>query len=530
MTVSTALSLLVWLFPFLAAITIGALTFTGLTTTEREERITSRIMLASAAASLLCTVALAWLRWRGALADAPARLIWFTSGDTLVTVTFLTDPLSLGLAALFAGACWATGTFAVNYMHREAGFHRFFLVLSLFTAAVLLLVTGGNALLTFAGWEVTGFCSYLLVAYFYDRRTAAANATRVFVTNRVGDVAFLLGTLLAFLWVGSTDWSAINTTGAGLGLTRASALAACFAVAAMVKSAQVPFSPWLTRAMEGPTPSSALFYGAVMVHGGVYLLLRLTPLLAQAPAVAAALVAVGLLTAAYGFVCGLAQTDMKSALAFSTIGQLGLMFAWCGLGWTTLASVHLAAHAVWRGYQFLTAPSILAQLHGERTRPVPAWLARQAWLYAGALNRGWLEELATRLVAAPVGRLATDLARVDMAVIDRATGLPAPAVGALSSLAGWEERRIGPTRILDAGADEFASGQGIVGSVTAWAARVSDWFEDQLVVKTVSGGAARGAHRLGNSLQWLEDQLERPSVVVGAVVVTLLALLSWTPD
>lgn len=525
----TLLLVLAWALPLAAAAAIAMVVFAGLAVSERDERITSRITLAATAGSVLCTAALLAMHWRGTLSGDAARLLWFASGDVAVALTFQTDTLSLALALLFACACWATARFAVNYMHRERGFHRFFLVLSLFTSAILLLVTGGNALLTFAGWEVSGLCSYLLVAFFYDRHAAATNATRVFVTNRIGDAAFLLGTLLAFLWLGSVEWAAIAGAGAALDVVRASAIAACFAAAALCKAAQLPFSPWLTRSMEGPTPSSALFYGAVMVHGGIYLLLRIAPLLEQTPVVAAILVAVGAATALYGFVCGLVQIDMKSALAFSSIGQLGLMVAEAGLGWSALAAWHLGAHALWRGYQFLTAPSILAQLHGERMRPVPAWLAEQRWLYNAALNRGWVEELSTWVLVTPTERVASDLARFDSVIIDRATGLPAPAVSALSSLAGWEERRIGPTRILDATPAQFSAARGVVGGFTAWAADMSDWFEDRLIVKTISDGATRGAHRLGGSMQWLELQLERPFVIAAAVVVSLFALLSGVP-
>jgi hypothetical protein len=212
------------------------------------------------------------------------------------------------------------------------------------------------------------------------------------------------------------------------------------------------------------------------------------------------------------------------------MGQLGLMTAECGLGWTTVAALHLVAHGSWRGYQFLTAPSILAQMHGGRTRPVPEWLASASRLYTAALQRGWLEDLGRQTLVAPTERFAADLARFDAAVVDRAAGLPAPAVRALSSLAGWEERRIGPTRILDASADEFASGRGLVGGFAATAARLSDWFEDRLVVKTLSVGVARGAHALGGVLTRLEDQLERPAVVVASVCVSLLALLGWMSE
>jgi NADH:ubiquinone oxidoreductase subunit 5 (subunit L)/multisubunit Na+/H+ antiporter MnhA subunit len=528
--VTTTLFTLLWVLPLVAAGVIAVLAFGGWSSGERDERLTSRVALGACVGSVLCTIALAAQRTGGQIPAEAVRFVWFNSGDLAVPVSFMTDWLSVGLAAFFAAACLAIGRFAVHYMHREPGFHRFFMVLSLFTSGVLLLVTAGNALLTFAGWEITGLCSYLLIAFFAERRNAAVNATRVFVTNRIGDACFILGTLLAFVWLGSTEWEAITGASARLEMPWTSGLAACFAVAAMAKSAQVPFSPWLTRAMEGPTPSSALFYGAVLVHAGIYLLLRLQPLLAGAPVVATALVVVGAATALYGFLCGLAQTDMKSALAFSAMGQLGLMVAECGMGWTTLAALHLVGHASWRGYQFLTAPSILAQMHGRRTRPVPAWLTSVGWLYTAALQRGWLEDLGRRTLVAPTERFAADLARFDVAVVDRVAGLPVPAVRALSSLAGWEERRIGPTRILDASGDEFASGRGLVGSLTATAARLSDWFEDRLIVKTLSLGVARGAHALGGMLTRLEDQLERPAVVLASIFISLLALLGWMSE
>ncbi len=265
---------------------------------------------------------------------------------------------------MLTGCLSVVARFAVNYMHREAGFHRLFMVLSLFAAAMALLVTGGNAVLTFVGWEVVGLCSYLLIAFFPDRPVAADNATRAFVTNRIGDAGFLLGVALAFYALGSADWAMINAGAAGLSPVQTGMLAGGFLLAAMAKSAQVPFAPWLARAMEGPTPSSALFYGAVMVHAGVYLVLRLQPLFEQSPLLMAVLAAVGLATALYGFVGGLAQTDIKSALIFATTGQVGLMFLACGLGFWRWALVHLCCHAVLRGYQFLSAPSILQQLQG----------------------------------------------------------------------------------------------------------------------------------------------------------------------
>ncbi|WP_303621000.1 proton-conducting transporter membrane subunit, partial [Methylogaea oryzae] len=162
---------------------------------------------------------------------------WLSSGDYRIGLDFRSDKLSLGLAALFSLLCLLVIKFSVNYMHREAGYHRFFFVLSLFTAAMQLLVTAGNGALTFAGWEIAGFCSYLLIGYAYDRDNAAGNAVRVFVANRIGDAGFVAGLALSFLWLGGIEWDAINNGAAGLGDGQRFALAVCFLTAAMAKSA-----------------------------------------------------------------------------------------------------------------------------------------------------------------------------------------------------------------------------------------------------------------------------------------------------
>ena len=183
-------------------------------------------------------------------------------------MNFITTGFSVTLAALFAILLFIIIRFSVNYLHREAGFHRFFFLLSLFASAMLLLVLSGNAIGTFIGWEIAGLCSYLLIAYAYDRPVAAFNATRVFVTNRIGDAGFILGMGLSYTWAKGLDWSQLNALSTQLTSGQASAIAFCFAVAAFAKSAQIPFAPWLARAAEGPTPSSAGFYGAIMVHAG----------------------------------------------------------------------------------------------------------------------------------------------------------------------------------------------------------------------------------------------------------------------
>ncbi|MCB1776569.1 MAG: NADH-quinone oxidoreductase subunit M, partial [Candidatus Competibacteraceae bacterium] len=510
--------------PLAAAVWIGLTILFDQAHGEAHEPRTRRIALAANAGSLAVTLALIVSRFAGWSPDPITLGNWLASGHYQIHLNFIADALTLALLAITTLGCLLVTRFAVNYMHREAGFHRFFMLLSLFTAAMTLLVMAGNAALTFIGWEIAGFCSYLLIAFFQDRPVAARNATRVFVANRVGDAGFLLGIALSFHWLGGVNWSTVTAGATGLDSGQIALLAGCFLLAAIAKSAQVPLAPWLARAMEGPTPSSALFYGMVMVYAGVYLLLRLQPLFEQSPLAMAIMTLVGLATALYGFLVGLTQTDIKSALIFSTTGQVGLMFLACGLGFWQLALVYLCGHAIFRGYQFLTAPSILRQLHGERARPVADALAQRPGIYAAALQRFWLDEAADALIVRPAQRLAGLLRHFDARVIERATGLPAPAVHALSSVAQWEERQLGTGRTLERAPSVLDQEPGLVGRATEWAAAAFHWIEERLMLKTAGQELAVVSQRLGQGLNRLERLMGRSKAgiaVAAALAVTL---------
>lgn len=515
---------LLLLMPLAAAGWLGAAILLGQAQGERHEWRSSRVVFSACVGSFLITLMLAVGRLLEVFPEQVRLGRWLSSGDYHIDLLFFIDGLSLSVAVVSSLLSLLVVRFAVNYMHREAGFHRLFLVLSLFTAAMLLLVLSGNAVLTFLGWEVAGLCSYLLITFFQDRTTAAANATRVFVTNRIGDAGFLLGIGLAFYSLGGADWQLINAR--GLSGTQLPILAGCFLIAAMAKSAQVPFTPWLGRAMEGPTPSSALFYGAVMVHAGVYLLLRLQPLFEKSALMMAILVIVGLATVAYGFIGGLVQTDIKTALIFSTSTQVGLMVAACGLGFWRWVLLHLCCHALFRGYQFLSAPSILQQLREQRTRPVPTWLARQRRVYAAALQRFWLDDAADWSLVRPIQHLAQQLNHFDKRVVDRATGLPAPTVQALSSLAQWEERQLGAGRFLERPATAQDQGQGIVGRITEAIATVFHRFEEQMVFKAVGQGVVATSHRLGQELSRVERVVRRSWLWIGALVLMTATIIA----
>lgn len=508
------------LIPLLAASYIGVLHLFSVLDGEKSERITAR--MANYAIGLSCLLALALLGTDLFSQNNDVLIVgeWLNVNDLSIQLRFFTHGFSLKLAALFSILLFIVTRFAVNYMHREAGFHRFFFVLSLFSAAMLMLVLSANTVGTFIGWEIAGLCSYLLIGYMYDRQTATQNATRVFITNRIGDAGFVAGIGLGYLWLGNTNWLEMGELANPLSNQQAELCAFCFALAAFVKSAQLPFTPWLARAMEGPTPSSAIFYGSVMIHAGVYLLFLIQPLLAHAPLVSMLIAIVGLFTAIYATVVGLTQTDIKSSLIFATSGQLGLLFLECGLGFWELAIWHLCAHATVRAYQLLTAPSLLVNVANNPIKPVNAYLAKNTRFYTYALQRFWLEPLMDLIIVKPIQNLASDLNYFDRHILDNLMGSPAPAIRAISSLAQAKEQQIGAH--LNNNENSFAQGSGFAGKITQWTADILDWFESRFILRGVSKDAIDYGKRLGRICQSCELMLLKPRYLALFVFITLL--------
>jgi len=505
--------------PLLAALWIALGWATGRNRGEAGERVTARAALVGTGSALavLLILDLAAL-WEGPAGQVVAGE-WLAAGGYRVHLSFTLDPLALSAATLTALLCLLTLHFAIGYMHREAGFQRFFGLLSLFTAAMLLLVTSGNAVLTFAGWELAGLCSYLLIGYAYDRPMATGNAVRALVANRIGEAGFLLSIALAFQWTGGVEWPGVLSAATGFETLAAGVLGGGLLLAATAKSAQVPFAPWLGRALEGPTPSSALFYGAVMVHAGVYLVIRIEPIIVEVPALGVFLAVTGALTALYGFLGGLLQADVKSGLAFSVTAQVGLMFLACGLGWFELAGWHMGAHAAWRAYQFLSAPGYL-HLVSRPARPVPAWLARRRGLYTATLRRFWLDPIADWLLVEPVRALASETQAFDARVVSRVIGLPSE-VGAPASLAEWEAQ--GEGRAVGA---DLGEARGAAGRLMAWLARTLGWLEDRLVMQRGGAGAGAVLRRVGEYLLHIDDLFSQPRYLFLIIVVSLVVVLS----
>ncbi len=325
-------------------------------------------------------------------------LPWLHSGMYTASISFTLDALSLSMATLVGVITLLVTRFSVNYLHREAGFQRFFMVLAIFTAAMQLIALSGSALLAFVGWELAGASSYLLIGYNWQSRTATTNATRAFVTNRIGDAGFLLGMFMAFSLFRSTEWDVMLVPQADKSSLLVGVAALGFMAAALVKSAQFPFSAWITRALEGPTPSSTVFYGSLMVHAGVYLLLRIHPLLEQAPCLQYLLLVVGILTVLYGWLGGLAQTDIKTSLMFSTLAQTGLMLVEISL---RLVHAGVGAFAVARGVAGVPVPAfaLVCLAYAMASRPRCPGLAGQATLVAQCSLAAFLAGSAGRLVA-----------------------------------------------------------------------------------------------------------------------------------
>ncbi|MDP2786718.1 MAG: proton-conducting transporter membrane subunit [Pseudomonadota bacterium] len=502
---------LVPLLPFLAALLIALLHLAGPARGEAGERLTARITLLASSLSFLTLLGLDAAALQAGLPGQVHVADWFASGALKLPLSFTLDALSLGFATLVAFIALVTLKFSVNYMHREAGFHRFFIGMNLFAAGMALIVLAGNAALAFVGWELAGLSSWMLIGYAYERDTATANAQRAFLTNRVGDAGFLLGIALAFLWLGSLDWADMSVGAERLPTLYVGLMALGFVTAALAKSAQVPFSPWIARALEGPTPSSAIFYGAVMVHAGVYLLIRLQPILVHAPGVMALIALLGLLTALYGWIVGYVQTDVKSGLLFATLTQVGLMFLACGLGLFEVAAWHMALHATWRAWQFLAAPSYMHLLH-QAAPAAPAWLTRFPRLYTAALQRFWLETLADRLLTRPTQALARDMRAINDNVVSRLVGMP-------------EAQRAAALLDVRENNEAVVKGRGLAGGLLMWVAEHLGQFEQRLVLQGGGGSLGAGLRRLGDWLQWVESLLEQPRYLLLMVMATLVVIL-----
>ncbi|MHB8733381.1 MAG: NADH-quinone oxidoreductase subunit L [bacterium] len=318
---------------------------------------------------------------------------WITAGPVVIPFRLLADPLSAAMARVVAGVGTLIHIYSIGYMAGDPGFARYFAYMNLFMAAMLLLVLAGNLAVMFIGWEGVGLCSYLLIAFWFDRPAAARAGVKAFVVTRVGDVGFLLGIFAVFGAFGTLDFTAITRDAASrlvLGGSGATAIALLLFLGAVGKSAQLPLYVWLPDAMEGPTPVSALIHAATMVTAGVYMIVRLHALYLRAPFALDVVAVTGAVTAIFAASAALVEPDLKRVLAYSTISQLGYMFLAVGVAAWGAGMFHLMTHAFFKALLFLAAGAVMHALGGETDMRKMGGLGRRLPRTAAAFGAGAL--------------------------------------------------------------------------------------------------------------------------------------------
>jgi NADH-quinone oxidoreductase subunit L len=291
---------------------------------------------------------------------------WIEAGNFRADFALQVDQLTMVMLFVVTGVGWLIHIYSTGYMAHEGGYYRFFSFLNLFMFFMLLLVMAANYALLFVGWEGVGLCSYLLIGFFFLKKSASDAGKKAFVVNRIGDFGFMLGLFLMFQTFGSLDFSAVLGSAATAPAGVLTAVGLLMLLGATGKSAQIPLYTWLPDAMEGPTPVSALIHAATMVTAGVYVVARSSVIFVNAPAAMMAVALVGGFTAFYAATIGLAQSDIKRVLAYSTVSQLGYMFLACGVGAFAAGIFHLMTHAFFKALLFLGSGSVIHALGGEQ--------------------------------------------------------------------------------------------------------------------------------------------------------------------
>jgi len=381
----------VWLIPLLPLVGFLVLLFGGQRLKEPWPGIIGTLTVAG---SFLVTLAVFF-----DLQSMPAEertvvdvlYTWLPVGGLHVDVGTLADPLSISMCMFVTGIAALIHVYSIGYMHGDPKFGRFFVYLNLFVFSMLVLVLGDSLLLTFVGWEGVGLCSYFLISFWFTEEANAVAGKKAFVTNRIGDVGFMLAIFLTFLTVGSLSYLEVLPAAGSMATTTVTAIAALLFVGAVGKSAQIPLYVWLPDAMAGPTPVSALIHAATMVTAGVYLMIRINPMLAASSDWLPGLIAaIGAATALLAATIAIGQNDIKKVLAYSTVSQLGYMFMAIGTGAYIAAGFHMITHAFFKGLMFLAAGSVIHGMHEEQDMrrmgglrkymPITFWTFLVGWL------------------------------------------------------------------------------------------------------------------------------------------------------
>ena len=336
------------------------------------KRFVSLIACGTVGLSFLISLLL-FLELKGLPVDA--RIIeqtfwnWIPSGDFQVNMGFLLDPLSAVMILVVTGVGFLIHVYSVGYMAQDKGYGRYFAYLNLFTFSMLVLVLADNFLFMFVGWEGVGLCSYLLIGFWFEKKSAADAGKKAFIVNRIGDFGFLIGMFIIFWQLGSLDFLTVAEKAPevfAVGGTIVTTACILLFVGAVGKSAQIPLFVWLPDAMEGPTPVSALIHAATMVTAGVYMVVRTNVLYMLAPDALMVIAIIGAATALFAATIGLVQNDIKRVLAYSTVSQLGYMFLACGVAAFTAGVFHLMTHAFFKALLFLGAGSVIHAMSDQQ--------------------------------------------------------------------------------------------------------------------------------------------------------------------
>jgi len=303
------------------------------------------------------------------LGESPIRehyFNWIVAGGLNVGCDFAVDRLTAVMLMVVTGVGSLIHIYSIGYMAHEGGYYRFFAYLNLFMFFMLTLVLAANYLLLFVGWEGVGLCSYLLIGFWFHKKSATNAGNKAFIVNRIGDFGFSLAMLMIFVNFGTLDFNGVFQAVGGKPEGVLTTIAMLLLLGACGKSAQFPLYVWLPDAMEGPTPVSALIHAATMVTAGVYMVARSFPIYQGAPAALEMVAYMGLFTAAFAATIGLAQNDIKKVFAYSTVSQLGYMFLGAGVGAYSAGIYHLMTHAFFKALLFLGAGSVIHALSGEQ--------------------------------------------------------------------------------------------------------------------------------------------------------------------
>ena len=320
--------------------------------------------------SLICSIIAFTSVHSGATPFDETLYEWITGESFAFNIGFRVDALTTVMLLVITGVGFLIHVYSIGYMHGDEGYTRYFAYLNLFVFAMLILVLGNNYLMMFVGWEGVGLCSYLLIGFWYDKKSATDAGKKAFIVNRIGDFGFLLGMFTLFAAFGTLDFSSVFDAAEAdnfqkvFGNSTLVIATLLLFVGAIGKSAQIPLYVWLPDAMEGPTPVSALIHAATMVTAGVYMVAR-SAVLYNIAHTGEVVAWIGVLTAFFAATIALTQNDIKRILAYSTVSQLGYMFVGVGVGAYASGIFHLVTHAFFKGLMFLTAGSVMHAMANE---------------------------------------------------------------------------------------------------------------------------------------------------------------------